>query len=98
MFITTSKEIKSNPFDLMSNITNFLGVEKFDNSALDTTTFIEADGYKKQGIKGTHYVSLLYEWFKLADKQSLINLPDFYEEANLTYVKSVAQIYEMENV
>lgn len=98
MFITTSKEIKSNPFDLMSNITDFLGVEKFDNSALDTTTFIESDGYKKQGIKGAHYVSLLYEWFKLADKQSLINLPDFYEEANLTYVKHVAQISEMENL
>ena len=98
MFITTSKEIKSNPFDLMSNITDFLGVEKFDDSALDTTTFIESDGYKKLGIKGHRYVSLLYEWFKLADKQSLINLPDFYEEANFTYVNGVAAIFEMENL
>ena len=82
--------------DLMSNITDFLGVQQF-NSTLDTT-YIESDGYKQMGIKGTHSIPLLYEWFNLADKQSLVELPDFYEEANLTYVEHVAEIYEMENL
>ena len=80
----------------MSNITEFLGVQEF-NGTLDTT-FTESDGYKQMGIKGTHSVPLLYEWFKLAEKQSRIPLPDFYEEANLTYVQHISEIFDMENL
>ena len=59
---------------------------------------LELQGYKSLALKGTHTVPLLYEWFRIEKELSKINLPHYYEEANFTYVESVKEIYDMEDL
>merc|ERR1712176_1206648 len=97
IYLTTSQSILTNTSQVLSDIEDFLGVESYDLS-LHRSQLKANEGYKSLALKGTHTVPLLYEWFHVEEGISKIKLPYYYEEANFTYVESVKEIHDLEEM